>query len=158
MNNQSCNYDYKNIAKTMGIIKRQRIVDKTQVGLFTVISKRLTNACFHTTKGYLQVDPILTTITVQGELGRMEFIAAADLDVAEKLVREIIREKIAFEDIATIVQLKADYESIDKVVEDRLEEILPKEIEIEEEVTVDIDPDVDVRVFKRIKSISSWNK
>lgn len=130
---------------TKGILKRKSIIEKTSEGLFTVIEKKLTNAKFHTSRGYREVDVTLVTVLVEGRLGSIEVIVSTTMNMAIRLVNEIIKENIAFEDIETVLELKADYKRIDMAVEKRLEEIEPKEVA--EELAVF--EDMDVQIYKR---------
>lgn len=130
---------------TKGILKRKSIIEKTNEGLFTVIEKKLINAKFHTSRGYREVDVTLVTVLVEGKPGAIEVIVSTSMNAAIRLVHEIIKENIAFEDIETILELKAEYKRINAAVEARLEEIEPKEVA--EELAVF--EDIDVQIYKR---------
>jgi hypothetical protein len=110
-------YDKRIEGKSM----KKTIIDKGRVGLFSVVQKRVTESYFHTSEGYVKVDPILSIICVESSKGYLEVIAGTKITKSVELIRELIRSNVAFEDIETVVELSRDEEEINSTVENRLQ-------------------------------------
>lgn len=143
MDGKYMNYDYEH--NVTGIIRSKSIVDKTSQGLFYVIKKRLTNSYFHTSRGYRKIELCVAIIRVEGKHGDIEMIAGTSIPRAVSLIKELIREKIEFNDIPTIVELKCDYGAIDRSIENILNAIEPI---ANKEVAVACE---DIPEFKRVR-------
>jgi hypothetical protein len=104
-----------------GAVKKIAVIDKNSVGLFSVMQKRLTESYFNTSEGFKQVDPILSVISVESSKGYVEIIAGVKMSRSIEIIKELIAQKVAFEDIETVVELIRDNDEINDSVENRLQ-------------------------------------
>lgn len=121
-----------------GRIRRQDIIGKTRVGLFSVVEKRVTNSYFKTSKGYMKVDPVLTLISVESDKGKVEAVMGTKIKETILFIKELMKREIPFEDIANEVSLNCNKLEIKRAVEDRLlylDSLKCKEI-IEQEIAI----------------------
>lgn len=105
-------------------LARKIIVANDKEGnLYSMCSKRIIGH-FHTSIGYKEVDPSIVTIYVESpNKGFIEVVAGTSMSKTAVLIKTIIKDKIAFEDLESEIELKCNYSDIDEEIEYRLKEL-----------------------------------
>jgi hypothetical protein len=148
MENINKNLDFMDLT---GNVKDMRIINNTQVGIFSVVQKHLTESYFHTSRGYIKVDPVVSIICVEHAKGKMELLAGIKMLETVQMINYLIEKNFTIAELPTEVAKIRNYRAIIRTVENKLKfeakqllvakEAENKEIENKEiETTVVVEP------------------
>jgi hypothetical protein len=104
-----------------GINIASKVVDKTEVGLFTVEQRHLTDAYFDTSKGYIKVDPVISLICVINDEGKkIEMAAGIKMVESMQMVEYLIQKDFSFKELPEEVRKIRNYRAIIRIIENKL--------------------------------------
>lgn len=103
-----------------GIIKDIRIVNKSEIGIFSVVQKQLTEACFDTSKGFMKVEVTVSIIQVDNTVGKFELLAGTRVMETTQMIQYLIDKNVSFDELAEEVSKIRNYRAILRSVENKV--------------------------------------